>query len=100
MERVLPLDKEHDAIGAVYCPGCGIDTEHDMEPVYVTAYIPGTGKYALELPLCGACAVEVRVRAQENAELLPERDPESRGLAPSTTPSPSPWERLGILPRE
>jgi hypothetical protein len=101
-QRVAPLDQPIPLTGALTCPSCGIDVEHDMEPVYVTSFIPGIGKHRMELPLCGPCAVEVRVRAQENAELLEERDPESRGLesAPSTAPQLTAWERLGIVPRE
>lgn len=98
--NVLGLDKPIEAKGPLTCPSCGTDTEFDMDPVYVTAFIPGSGKMQLELALCGSCAVEIRVRAQTHAELLPEREPESRGLAPGPSPATSPWERLGIVPRE
>jgi hypothetical protein len=98
--RLLVFDKPIEPTGALTCPSCGIDTEADMEPVYATAFVPKAGRMAYELPLCPSCAVEVRVRAQEHAELLPERDPESRGQAPSTPLVPSAWERLGIRPRE
>jgi hypothetical protein len=100
LTNVLPLDKPVEATGALTCPSCGIDTELDMEPVYCTAFLPGTGRLRLELPLCGPCAVEIRTRAQTNAELLPEREPESRGQAPSTPLVPSVWGSLGISPRE
>jgi hypothetical protein len=98
--NVLGLDRPVEASGPLTCPACGIDTEHDMDAVYVTAYIPSVGKHRLELPLCGNCAVEVRVRAQTNAELLTERPPESRGLAPGSAPRSDPWSQLGITPRE
>jgi hypothetical protein len=98
--NVLGLDKPIEPTGPLTCPACGVDTEHDLDPVYCTAFLPGVGKMTLELPLCGTCVVEVRVRAQTNAELLPEREPESRGLAPGNSPASSPWARLGIVPRE
>lgn len=100
-ERFLALDKPIPEVGSIPCPACGIDTGNDMDPVYVTAFVPGIGKFRLELALCGADAVEVRVRAQENAELLPDREPDSRGrdTAPGDAPL-SAWERLGIVPRE
>jgi acetone carboxylase gamma subunit len=98
--NVLGLDREIEAAGALTCPACGANTEHDMEAVYATAYIPGVGRHRLELPLCPSCATEVRVRAQTNAELLPERPPESRGLAPSSAPRDDAWSRLGIVPRD
>lgn len=97
---VLALDKPFEPDGRVTCPACGIDTEDDMEPVYATAYVPGSGKITFEFPLCPAHAVDVRVRAQSNALLLPERDPESRGLAPRLAPPVSAWDKLGITPRE
>lgn len=98
--HVLALDKLFEPEGRLCCPACGIDTEHAMDPVYVTAYVPGTGKMTYEFALCGACAVEVRVRAQTNAELLPDRLPESRGLATGNSPGVSAWDRLGIRPRD
>jgi hypothetical protein len=97
--NVLALDKLYEPDARLSCPACGIDTEHDMEPVYVTAFVPGTGKITFEFPLCSTHAVDVRVNAQTNAELLPEQPPESRGLAPSTTPPVTAWDRLGITPR-
>jgi hypothetical protein len=100
-ERFLALDKPIPEIGNIPCPACGIDTGGDMDPVYATAFVPGIGKFTLELALCSADAVEVRVRATENAELLPEREPGSgaRNQAPEDAPLTA-WERLGIVPRE
>jgi hypothetical protein len=98
--RVLTLDKPIEPTGPLTCPACGIDSEKDMEPVYATAFVPGVGKMTYEWPLCPTHAAVVREAAKENAELLPERDPESRGLAPRTAPQTSAWAALGIVPRE
>jgi len=84
------------------CPACGISTEHDMDPCYITAYVPGQGKFQLELPTCAACAVQVRVRAQKGAVRL-EDSPrvEGPGASPSTpTTRESYWSSIGIGPRD
>jgi hypothetical protein len=102
IERVMQLDKEVPQEGALACAACGIDLEHGMSPVYATAYLPGIGKYRLDIPLCEPDAQIVRNWAQENAELLAERESGSRGLESAPRPdSPlTAWERLGIVPRE
>jgi hypothetical protein len=99
--NVLPLDKELDFINGLTCPACGINTDHDMDAVYVTAYLPGRGKIQLELPTCGPCAASVRERAQAGAEKLEDREASSRGQdqAPSPTSPVSAWAEMGI-PRE
>jgi hypothetical protein len=98
--RVLAIEEPIPADGPLTCPGCHIETEHDFDAVYATAYVPGAGKFRYEFPFCGACAVEVRNRAQQNAELLPERELESRGQAPGLSNTPTAWDQLGIRPRE
>jgi hypothetical protein len=93
---VLALDKPLDAEGAATCPACGMETEDDMDPIYCTAFIPGQGKLRVDMPLCAPHAAEVRVRAQEGAERLEDREAWSRGQAPGTAPSPDEvWAALG-----
>jgi len=94
------MDKEIDPEGDLLCAVCGENVEHDCDPVYATCFLPGTGKATFEFPLCGSHAVDVRARATVNGELLPDRDPVSRGLASGSTPAPGPWAQLGIVPRE
>jgi hypothetical protein len=98
--NVIALDREIEPTGPLTCPVCGESVERDMDPVYATAFVPGTGKITFQFPLCGTHAVDVRVRAQTNAEFLPERDPVSRGLAPGNAPPVSAWDALGIVPHE
>lgn len=98
--NVLPLDKEID-FDNLKCPACGISTEHDMDPTYVTAYVPGAGKSQFEFPTCPACAVKVRVRSQEGGAKMVNRvrvdGPEA---GPSTTTTrESYWAAIGIVPR-
>ena len=83
------------------CPACGIDTEHDMDPVYATMFIPNSGKMSMECPLCASCAARVRIEAQKGAVRLENRPLESRGQepGPSTTAADT-WAALGIVPRD
>jgi hypothetical protein len=83
------------------CPQCGIDTSEDMDPVYCTFVLHGSGKKRLEAPMCASCAVELRVFAMTGAEFQEDRDPSSRGLdsAPRYG-SEETWRDLGFLPRE
>jgi ribosomal protein S27AE len=98
--KVLPLDKVVD-YDALTCPACGISTEHDMDPCYVTAYIPGQGKYQLEMPLCPVHAIEVHVYAAEGGAKLENRE-RVEGLepGPSTVATrESYWSSIGVRPR-
>lgn len=100
--NVLPLDKPLDFVGGLTCPACGIDTEHDMDACYVTAFLPGQGKVSYELPTCASCAVDIRARAQIGAQRLENREIGSRGqdLGPSTPVTRSPWAALGLTDAE
>jgi hypothetical protein len=99
---VLPLDIEISADEALRCPACGAGTDDDNDPVYVTAFIPGTGKTKITAPMCPPHAVEVRNRAQIGAEHLEPRTGGVQGLAPEHSPAPvepDVWAALGITPR-
>ena len=98
--NVLALEKDVAATDPLTCPACGIDTEHDYDAVYLTAYVPGAGKIRYEWPLCAPHAVEVRIRAQENAERLEDRQLGASPQAPSQDDAPDVWASLGIRPRE
>ena len=99
--NILPLDKELN-FDALTCPACGIDTSHDMDPVYVTAFVPGGGRQQFEFPTCAACAVEIRNRAQHGAVKLEDKGRvEGPSAGPSTpTTRESYWTGIGIGPRE
>lgn len=96
--RVLAYEQEITPDAPLTCPACGIDTDHDYQAIYVTAFLPGVGKVAHEFPFCGAHFDQYRVMATENAERLEDRGPQSRGQAPGTPPPESPWAALGIEP--
>ena len=100
--NVAPLEVETREFSAS-CPACHIDTSGDMDPVYCTTFVPHVGRVRLELPLCGACAVDVRNRAMQGAEKLDDSGPSFGGQGaqdgdrgPQTD---TPWSALGIVPR-
>ena len=101
VSQVLPYDVPLD-MDALTCPGCHISTDRDMDPVYATAYVPGSGKLQLELPTCAACAPILREHAQVGAQRLGDRERvEGPGASPSTgTTRESYWSSIGILPRD
>jgi len=55
------------------CPACGISTEQDVSPVYVTYYEPKMPGQKGAMAFCASCAIEARNRASHNAEDLPDR---------------------------
>ena len=97
--NILPLDKEVD-YDHLTCPACGIDTSHDMDPVYVTAFVPAAGRQQFEFATCPACAVTIRGRAQVGAVKLEGKGRvEGPGASPSTqTTRESYWSSIGIHP--
>jgi hypothetical protein len=101
LSAVQPLDVEPN-FDELTCPACGMSVEHDMDPCYATAFLPGMGRVQLEIASCASCAVTIRQRAQEGAERLEDRP---RVEGPESSPSTlstreSYWTGLGIVPRE
>lgn len=101
VENVAALETA-TAENPLSCPVCHTDAGDDMDPCYLTLFIPGVGPLRLEMATCSACAVEVRNRALVGATLLADRLIASGGQGPSpqTDAQPSVWEQLGIRPRE
>jgi len=80
------------------CPVCHMTAGDAMDPVYVTYILPGWGKEQGEFATCGACAVQVRQRAMQGGELLPDRGLGVEAAA-STHTATSVWDALGLRPR-
>lgn len=71
------------------CPACGSGNgDGDMDPTFVTVYIPGREPAEFGLNTCGACAAKLRVELRQGGEALAERGAMLRG--PSPTP-PVDW---------
>jgi len=79
------------------CPACHADAGEQMDPIYLTYILPGWGKEQAEFATCGACAVEVRNRAQRGGELLEDRQVGVGAAAPTLTAT-SVWDALGLKP--
>ena len=98
--NILPLNIEID-FNNLKCPGCGMSTEHDMDPCYVTAFFPGRGKEQFEFPTCPKCAVDLRARSQQGGTKMENRERVDGPVAsPSTrTTRETYWAGLGIAPQ-
>lgn len=70
------------------CPACGISTEDDVYPVYVTYYPSKSGAVRGAMALCEVHQLEVRLRASKDALDLPDRfveTPDQVVSEPATT---------------
>ena len=54
--KVAPLEVALDTPGVFSCPGCRSNTEADMAPIYITAFVGGRGKIQADAPFCAPCA--------------------------------------------
>lgn len=82
--------EENSAVTA--CPACGSDASNDLDPIYLTIYLPKQEPREFALTTDGACAVTLRLRLQDRAERLPDRQGDhSQGL------SSNPDEWGGVL---
>ncbi len=75
------------------CPACGGDSATELDPCYLTLYVPTREPQEYALPTDASCAAHLRVEAQVGAEKLPDRGASMRG--PSSLPSAD-WG--GLLP--
>jgi len=98
-EHIAPLEVSSRE-WSMTCPCCGANSEFDMDPVYLTIYVPTVGPLRLEMPTDAACAVKLRVLAQTNAEPLDDSGGQFGGQGPSPQTPAGPWAALGIQPRE
>ena len=68
------------------CPYCHTEPGDDMDPTYITVFIPNYGKLQLECATCGNDAVILRSFAVEKGELLPDVEVGGQGPSPQTPP--------------
>ena len=81
------------------CPACGISTADDMDPIYLSYYMPGMPGGQAEMPTCGACAARVRSQALRGAQPLEDRGVGVGGPQPQQASATSVWDSLGLAPR-
>lgn len=65
------------------CPACGTDSSSDLDPIYLTLYLPKQESREFALTTCASCAVTCRVSLQRGAEKLPDRQNVSNGTSKS-----------------
>jgi DNA-directed RNA polymerase subunit RPC12/RpoP len=78
----------------VACPACGSDSSADLDPIYCTLYLPKQDPREYALSTCGPCAAKLRLRLQDGAQRLPDRNGGSAGG--SSQAEDDSW--AGILP--
>jgi hypothetical protein len=83
---VLALLTPEDA-ETLTCPGCGISTEEDVQPIYLTYYPSKSPAVKGAMAFCTSCAIEARLRACHNADDLPDRFLDTRDLTCFSSPS-------------
>lgn len=81
------------------CPNCGIATADDFDAVYLSYFMPGMPGDTSEMPLCGACAVEVRNMALLGATELEDRGVGTGGPQPQAPTGAEVWAALGLGPK-
>lgn len=73
------------------CPACGGTSTGDMDPVFLTLYLPKTDPKEYELATCAACAAKLLPLTEAGATPLENRS--ATPGAPSPTVS-QPWADL------
>jgi len=76
-----------------HCASCGQVLDTDIDPIYVTLYLPGQERTDPEVWLDSACAAIIRSQIQSVGQRLPDRNVESRGPLTLAT---DPWEAIGF----
>lgn len=82
-----------DSTEPTTCIGCGGSLVDDLDPVFMTLYLPKSEPKEFELAVCVPCADSLKATMQQGAEPLEDRSGRRQG--PSTSPS-DPFANLGI----
>jgi hypothetical protein len=61
------------------CPICGQDSSTDLDPIYLTLYLPKREPVESALCTCASCAPSLRKLLQVGAHRLPNREIKSLG---------------------
>jgi len=72
------------------CPSCGSSNTDDLDPIYLTLYLPKQPEREFELGMDSACAAKLRLVLQQGCEPLQDRTASGRG----PSPSPSAWDSV------
>lgn len=90
-ERILPLiaGLSEAAEDLCSCVICHADASDDLDPTYLTVYLPGAEVREYQMPMHGACAAGIRQRLMDGGELMADRGAQMRG--PSSSAPRKDW---------
>lgn len=94
-QSLVPIlrNTSEDLTESSTCPGCGGSSEDDVDPVFLTLYLPKQEPKEFELDLCALCADGIRGTMSEGGELMADRSAPGGG---PQAPQPSPWDELEL----
>jgi len=73
------------------CPLCGADASINLDPIYLTLYLPKREPVESALCTCASCAPSLRNLLRVGAQALADRQEKSQGLS-NGAPGSDPWE--------
>lgn len=82
-----------DSTGEATCPGCGGSLADDVDPVFLSLYLPKQEALEYELDTDAACAAEIRGSIVDHGERLANRQLEVRGPSPLAE---DPWAEFRL----
>lgn len=97
-ELAVPLIVRTEA-DTLLCPACGGSSADDLDPVYLTYFLPGMARGIAEMATDGACAVRVRSWAMQGAQELEERVLVGAEASAPTLSADAAWAALGLRPQ-
>jgi len=86
--QTLLAHSTDDSYAMTMCPACGMNSHEDLDPIYVSVYLPKQEPREYQLTTDSACAARLRLTLQDRAERLPDRLDRSLNGAAN---EPDPW---------
>jgi hypothetical protein len=68
-----------NSLDVTVCPICGKDASTDLDPIYLTLYLPKREPVESALCTCASCAPSLRNLLQVGAQRLPDRQGSNQG---------------------
>jgi len=72
--RTLLGHAQDSSLDVSVCPACGSESGSDLDPIYVTLYLPKQEPREFALTTDASCAVRLRLMLQDGAQKLPDRN--------------------------
>lgn len=96
--QVGPMSIDYTTAERLTCPGCGIDTDDDNDPIYTTTYGPFAEPLRTEAPFCAPCAAVRRSWILDHSRELVDQLGATGGPQQEVSAADV-WRSLGIEPR-